>query len=208
METHSKLIEHDPSVMNGKPVVAGTCVTVEVVLEKLARGETVDQILQGHPTLTSEGIQAALLFAAKKVGKKKRDSFVRWQKITIDQLGYAVNLILALSTASLGFAVSLIVKKDFALTCGGIIFFFLAILAFLISIALGIWCVINRLCDFRTTAETARRREEYASDQELYLLRAKYRKLGERTWTLFWLQIGLFLYGILTFIASVGVLYL
>jgi len=35
------------------------------VLEKLAAGETVDQILQAHPRLTREGIQAALAFAAE-----------------------------------------------------------------------------------------------------------------------------------------------
>ena len=55
----------DPKVMMGKPVVAGTRITVELVLEKLAAGETVEHILQAHPRLTSEGVQAALKFAAK-----------------------------------------------------------------------------------------------------------------------------------------------
>ncbi len=55
----------DPKVMMGKPVVAGTRITVELILEKLAAGETVEQILQAHPRLTSEGVQAALKFAAK-----------------------------------------------------------------------------------------------------------------------------------------------
>ncbi len=58
-------IKSDPKVMMGKPVVAGTRITVELVLEKLAAGETVEQILQAHPRLTSEGVQAALKFAAK-----------------------------------------------------------------------------------------------------------------------------------------------
>ena len=35
----------------GKPVIAGTRITVELILEKLAAGETVEQILQAHPTL-------------------------------------------------------------------------------------------------------------------------------------------------------------
>lgn len=55
----------DPKVMMGKPVIAGTRITVELVLEKLAAGETVGQILQAHPRLTREGVQAALEFAAK-----------------------------------------------------------------------------------------------------------------------------------------------
>ena len=53
----------DPSVMMGKPVVAGTRITVELILEKLASGETVEQILDAHPRLTREAIWAALAFA-------------------------------------------------------------------------------------------------------------------------------------------------
>ena len=47
----------------GKPVIAGTRITVELILEKLASGETVDQILEAHPRLTREGVLAALQFA-------------------------------------------------------------------------------------------------------------------------------------------------
>ena len=49
----------------GKPVIAGTRITVELVLEKLAAGETVEQILDAHPRLTREAVQAALAFAAQ-----------------------------------------------------------------------------------------------------------------------------------------------
>ena len=58
------LIVADPNVMQGKPVVAGTRLTVELILEKLAAGETIEQILEAHPRLTPEGIRAALAFAA------------------------------------------------------------------------------------------------------------------------------------------------
>ena len=54
----------DPAIMMGKPVVSGTRITVELILEKLAAGETVEQILEAHPRLTRESIQAALSFAA------------------------------------------------------------------------------------------------------------------------------------------------
>ena len=59
------LIESNPSVMMGKPVIAGTRITVETILEKLAAGETVDQILEAHPRLTPEAVRAALAFAAE-----------------------------------------------------------------------------------------------------------------------------------------------
>ena len=59
------LIVSDPNVMMGKPVVAGTRITVELILEKLAAGETVEQLLEAHPRLTHEAIQAALQFASE-----------------------------------------------------------------------------------------------------------------------------------------------
>ncbi|MFH1881366.1 MAG: DUF433 domain-containing protein [Planctomycetota bacterium] len=60
-----KLIISDPAVMMGKPIIAGTRITVELILEKLAAGETVEQILEAHPRLTYEAIQSALAFAAE-----------------------------------------------------------------------------------------------------------------------------------------------
>ena len=57
------LISSDPKIMMGKPTLAGTRITVELILEKLAGGETVDQILSEHPRLTEEGIRAAIAFA-------------------------------------------------------------------------------------------------------------------------------------------------
>ena len=47
----------------GKPVIKGTRITVELILEKLSLGESVDQILQAHPRLTQEAIQASCAFA-------------------------------------------------------------------------------------------------------------------------------------------------
>ena len=61
----SKLIESIPTVMMGKPVIKGTRITVESILEKLAAGETIEQILEAHPRLTREAILAALDFAAQ-----------------------------------------------------------------------------------------------------------------------------------------------
>ncbi len=58
-------IKSDPAVMMGKPVITGTRVTVELILEKLAAGETVEQIIDEHPRLTKDGVYAALAFASE-----------------------------------------------------------------------------------------------------------------------------------------------
>lgn len=53
----------DPEIMLGKPVVEGTRITVELILEKLSHGETVEQIVDAHPNLTREGVLAAIQYA-------------------------------------------------------------------------------------------------------------------------------------------------
>jgi uncharacterized protein (DUF433 family) len=58
-------VTSDPNVIMGKPVIAGTRITVELVLEKLSAGESVEQILSEHPRLTESGIRAAIAFAAE-----------------------------------------------------------------------------------------------------------------------------------------------
>ena len=83
----------------------------------------------------------------------------------------------------------------------------LAILSFLISIGFGIWCVINRLYDFRTTKNVARGKEQGQSEEELAELRLTYEDSGTRTWKLFWWQIGTFAFAVLTFILSVAFFY-
>ena len=55
----------DPQVMMGKPVVAGTRLTVDLILEKLGSGESIEAVLASHPRLTREGVLAALRFAAQ-----------------------------------------------------------------------------------------------------------------------------------------------
>jgi uncharacterized protein (DUF433 family) len=59
------LIVSDPAVLMGKPVVAGTRISVELILEKLAAGETIEQLLEAHPRLTRPAVLAALDFAAR-----------------------------------------------------------------------------------------------------------------------------------------------
>ena len=61
----TELIISNPKIMMGKPVVAGTRITVELILEKLAAGESPEQILEEHPRLTMDAIKASCAFAAK-----------------------------------------------------------------------------------------------------------------------------------------------
>ncbi len=59
------LIVSDPQVMMGKPVVVGTRITVELILEKPAAGESIAMLLESYPRLTHAGIRAALLYGAQ-----------------------------------------------------------------------------------------------------------------------------------------------
>ncbi len=61
------LISTNPGVIMGKPVVSGTRITVELILEKLGAGEQIEDLLQAHPRLTREGILAALRFGAEAI---------------------------------------------------------------------------------------------------------------------------------------------
>jgi uncharacterized protein (DUF433 family) len=60
-------ITSNPEILGGKPIVRGTRVSVELILEWVASGATRDQILRQHPHLTSEDIEQALGYAAATV---------------------------------------------------------------------------------------------------------------------------------------------
>ncbi len=60
-------IEVNPKILMGKPVIKGTRISVEQILEKLSAGETENEILQAHPHITTENIKAALAFAAQSL---------------------------------------------------------------------------------------------------------------------------------------------
>ncbi len=64
-------IEINPKIMMGKPVIKGTRISVELILEKLSAGESEEDILIAHPHITKEDIKAALLFAAQSLKGEK-----------------------------------------------------------------------------------------------------------------------------------------
>lgn len=56
-----------PDLLGGKPCIRGTRISVDFLLELLAGGATREQILAAYPSLTDEGLAAALRFAAERV---------------------------------------------------------------------------------------------------------------------------------------------
>ncbi len=63
----SNYIEVNPKIMMGKPVIKGSRITVELILEKLSAGETIDNLIEAHPHISIEQIHAALAFAAQSL---------------------------------------------------------------------------------------------------------------------------------------------
>jgi len=61
----AQLVVSDPEIMMGKPVIAGTRITVENILERLGGGESIESIVDSHPRLTREAVLAAISFAAE-----------------------------------------------------------------------------------------------------------------------------------------------
>ncbi len=69
MKYHN-LIERNPDVMMGKPIIKGTRITVELIVRKIADGFTIPDILVGYPHLTEDGVKAALEFAADMISNE------------------------------------------------------------------------------------------------------------------------------------------
>lgn len=136
--------------------------------------------------------------------KINRDSSTRWQGRTIEQFGYALNLILGLSVAVLGYELSHLLDEKFKMTSWQHCLLIISTLTLLLSITGGLWCVVNRLRNFRATAVIARMREDGASDMDLQSLRGQTDALGKRAWQLLWWQIVTFGMGLLLLVIAIG----
>jgi uncharacterized protein (DUF433 family) len=64
-------IERNPDVMLGKPVIKGTRITVEHILELLAKGESAEDIVAEYPRLKPADIRAALAYASAALGTEE-----------------------------------------------------------------------------------------------------------------------------------------
>lgn len=76
------LITQDPKILGGKPIIAGTRMSVEVILESLAGGMNIEEMLREYPFLKKKHIQAAIDYAAKVVGKEESYIFEKASAIT------------------------------------------------------------------------------------------------------------------------------
>jgi uncharacterized protein (DUF433 family) len=57
--------------MLGKPVIKDTRLTVELIIEKLAYGETIQDLRKDYPFLAEDDVRAALLYAAKRLAHEE-----------------------------------------------------------------------------------------------------------------------------------------
>jgi uncharacterized protein (DUF433 family) len=64
----SERISTNPDVCNGRPVVAGTRIAVQTVLEFLAAGDSVEDVLEEYPGLARADVQACLDYASRVMG--------------------------------------------------------------------------------------------------------------------------------------------
>ena len=60
---YQERIVADPRILAGKPVVKGTRIAVDLVLEELAQNPAIDELLAAHPDLTRDDVQACLAYA-------------------------------------------------------------------------------------------------------------------------------------------------
>lgn len=127
---------------------------------------------------------------------KDRERFVRWQGISREQLGKTSDLVLGLATALFAFNASWLLDGKFS--CGPSRWLAFGALVLLGSaIGCAIWCAVNRLQDFRATAQIAKGRNS-APQTELDKLRDDVGTLGARTWGLFYGELLLFALGALS----------
>lgn len=63
-------IVSDPRIMFGKPVVKGTRIPVDLILEKLSEGETADHLLSSYPQLKIDDVYSCLAFGSESVTKQ------------------------------------------------------------------------------------------------------------------------------------------
>ncbi len=150
-----------------------------------------------------------------KHSSEHQESFIRWQGITIAQLGYVIGLFLTIATAMLGFAFTLVKDGTLSTTPCEKAVFSGALLLLTGSIVFGLICAINRLRDFRETTTIARDREQWRRDgreavdvdRSLRPRRDHTKMLGECTWKLFWWQAGTFSFGALFLILALTIIY-
>jgi hypothetical protein len=128
------------------------------------------------------------------------DNFQRWQKILIDQLGYALNLVLTLSVAALAYWFQLLRDSDFKPSSTAKVWMIISFSGLALAAGSGLACVLTRLLDFRGTARRARNNPKAP-------MKGTLRLLGATTWTFFSGQLASFAVGIIALAVALLVTY-
>jgi len=71
MESWRERIVINPKILVGKPVIKGTRIAVELVIDLLARGYSKDQIIEQYDHITAEDIQACLAYASESLRSER-----------------------------------------------------------------------------------------------------------------------------------------
>lgn len=126
-----------------------------------------------------------------------KERLIRWREITRTQLGYAINLILSFSVATIGFQVTLLVNANVTWDYWSKCLFSISIIMLLLAIISGISTVICRLKSFRQTAIIVRDDGKKCQEQAVGDLRKQTECLDKYTWRFFYCQMIFFGVGIL-----------
>lgn len=70
MEELLERITVDPNVLAGKPVIKGTRIPIYLIIELIASGMTIEDVLKEYPELKEDDVKAALLYASKLLEKE------------------------------------------------------------------------------------------------------------------------------------------
>ncbi len=73
----------NPEILGGKPVISGTRISVELILDRIASGMSVGEILKDYPHLTTDQVQAAIAYAKNLVTKKSSPKRSRSEPVTL-----------------------------------------------------------------------------------------------------------------------------
>lgn len=73
MKDWRERISIDPNVCHGKPCIKGTRIMVWIIVDYLANGDSVEEVLVAYPSLTREDVQAALAYAAEMTRERYVD---------------------------------------------------------------------------------------------------------------------------------------
>lgn len=73
---YTNVIERNPEILQGKPVIKGSRISVELIVRKMAGGFTIQQIIESYPQLTVMQVRAALEYAADLIANEEVEEMV------------------------------------------------------------------------------------------------------------------------------------